>query len=296
MAGPLSHAAGPADSIGLLETELFALAAWRHYGIELRGYDGAWLLGRLDAFLGGAAGGTVSGLQGAMLRDAELARAASRFVSANAAPFFTRAAPFMAMRCAVLPLLRSVTWPVVWIAECADPAFVIALLVMLDEEGLLPRTQLFATNANEEVLAGLSRLRLDAPALAAQEELHLRAGGQAPLRSFLREDGDGFALLDRLRPNVVWSQHDLTAGASFNECHLVVCQRALSDFAAPVRKRVLGLFAESLCNFGILQVDVGAGHCGPELAREFVSVLGEQGVYKRRAEVLRPALGMAMHS
>ena len=296
MAGPLSQAAaGPDDPVALLETELFAHAAYRQYGVELRGYDGRWLHARLQAYLQGGGGGSVSSLQGAVLRDAALARAVFRFVSANQAPFFTRPASFMGLRCAVLPLLRSVTWPVVWIAECADPAFVTALAVMLDEEGLLPRTQLFATNANEQVLAEVSRLRLAPADLAVHEERHARGGGQAPLRDFLRQDEEGFALAERLREHIVWSQHDLTADASFNECHLVVCQRTLSDFGAAVRKRALGLFGESLCNFGILQIDAGDAPPGAELAREFACLLGEQGVYKRlptlaRAPLVMPAL------
>lgn len=274
--------AGAGDPVGLLETELLAEAAYRQYGVDLRGFDHRWLQGRLAQFSerSGAAG--ISALQGAILRDAALARAAFSFVSENPAAFFTRPASFMALRCAVLPLLRSVTWPVVWIAECGDPAFLIQLVVMLEEEGLLPRTQLFVTNANEDVLSTIAPLRLAPADTAEREELHLKGGGQAPLRQYGDCGDGGFVLHERLRSNIVWSQHDLAADASFNECHLVVCQRALSDFDSALRKRALSLFSESLCNFGILQLDAAALPASQELMRDFACLLGEQGIYKRR--------------
>lgn len=289
MAGALTADGLPAgDPVALMETELFAEAAYRQYGVDLRGFDRQWLLGRLSAFRQRAALESISALQGVMLRDPSLARAVFSFVNENAAAFFTRPSSFMALRCAVLPLLRSVTWPVLWIAECADPAFLIQLVVMLDEEALLPRTQLFVTNANEDVLSRVAALRLAAPVVAAYEELHLLGGGRAPLREYCEADDSGLVLKDRLRPHLVWSQHDLAADASFNECHLVVCQRPLAEFDPALRKRALGLFSESLCNFGILQLDAAALPASHELMRDFTCLLGEQGIYKRLPVEPRP--------
>ncbi|MGJ9420805.1 hypothetical protein ACHAC9_24145, partial [Massilia sp. CMS3.1] len=131
------------DAVAMLETELFAEAAYRQYGVDLRGFEREWLLGRLTAFNEGRTTGSISALQGDMLRDASAAREAFSFVSASDSTFFTKPTSFMALRSAVLPLLRSVSWPVLWIAECADSAFLIQLVIMLEEEGLLSRTELF---------------------------------------------------------------------------------------------------------------------------------------------------------
>lgn len=224
---------------------------------------------------------SISTLQGDILHDASVARAAFNFVSENEGSFFTKPTSFMALRCAALPLLRSAAWPVLWIAECADSALLIQLVIMLEEEGLLSRTQLFVTNANEDVLRQLASLHLDAPAFLERDEQNAKGGGQAPLSHYFKQTGTGYTLQDRLREHIVWSQHDLTADASFNECHMVICQRPLTHYSIDLRKRALGLFAESLCNFGILQIDSSSDPVSQDLMRDFTCLLGEQGIYKR---------------
>ena len=285
MAGPL-NTAGEADAaaIALLETELFSEAAYRRYGVDFRGFDKLRLMSRLDRYAAQSGLQGISGLQGAMLRNPDAARAAFRFASESASAFFTRPDTFMALRCAVLPLLRSATWPVVWLAECSDPAFLFQFVVMLEEEGVRGRTQLFATNANEDVLSVAAAARIGPEEMPAREALHAKGGGKAPLVSFCEQDADGFFLRAGLARHVVWSQHDLAADASFNECHLVICQRPLPDFEPALQKRALGLFSESLCNFGILQLEAPAGNPGHELMRDFACLLGEQGIYKRLPE------------
>lgn len=265
----------------MLETELFAEAAYRRYGVDLRGFDREWLLERLTTFQERRMTASISTLQGDILHDSSVARAAFSFVSQNEGSFFTRPTSFMALRCAALPLLRSTAWPVLWIAECADSALLVQLVIMLEEEGLLPRTQLFVTNANEDVLSQVASLHLDVPTFLERDEQNAKGGGQAPLHNYFEQTGTGYTLQDRLRENIVWSQHDLTADASFNECHLVICQRALTHYSIDLRKRALGLFAESLCNFGILQIDSSSEPVSQDLMRDFICLLGEQGIYKR---------------
>ena len=265
----------------MLETELFAEAAYREYGVELRGFEPEWLLGRLLAFNQHRMIRSISVLQGDVLRDVSLARDAFAFISENDGSFFIKPASFMALRCAVLPLLRSVSWPVLWVAECADSAFLMQLVIMLEEEGLLSRTELFVTNANEEVLNRVASLHVTPEEFHARDEVYIRGGGRAPLCNYFEQNETGYELQDRLRHHIVWNQHDLTADSSFNECHLVICQRKLTDYGSALRKRALKLFADSLCNFGILQLDGSSNPVTHDLMRDFTCLLNEQGIYKR---------------
>lgn len=265
----------------MLETELFAEAAYRQFGVDLRGFEREWLLGRLTAFNAHRMTGSISALQGEILRDASVAREAFCFVSESAGPFFTRPTSFMALRCAVLPLLRSVSWPVLWIAECADSAFPIQLVIMLEEEGLLSRTELFVTNANEDVLSRAASLRVASNEFLVRDEQNIRGGGRMPFHHYFEQNEGGYVLQDRLRQHIVWSQHDLAADSSFNECHVVICQRRLAEYGSDLRKRALKLFAESLCNFGIMQIDASSAPICHDLMGNFTCLLAEQGIYKR---------------
>lgn len=271
----------PQDAIAGIETDLLVECLYRRFGVDFRGFERQALGRRFARFCEHNGFDSLSALQGRILRDPLLARRALCYASQSPSAFLTGAIPFTAMRCAVLPVLRSVSWPGIWIAECGDPALVVQLAAMLDDEGLLDKTQLFVTNANDDLLREVSKLQLDAAALARSDEQHLKAGGKQPLRAYCEVHEDGVRLKAELCRNIVWAQHDLASDASFMECHMAVCQRPLRDMGPALQLRALGVFAQSLCNFGILQVEPPASIAPSELARNFISLLPEQGIYRR---------------
>ena len=276
--------------IALMEAGLFIEAVYRQYGCDFRGFDKLAMKHKLEVLSARSGTESISALQGRVLRDHALAREAFRFLSVSATPFLTTPSSFMALRCAVLPVLRSASWPVIWLAECADPGIVVQMAVMLAEEGLAGKTQLFITNPNEEVLSEVALLRFDAQSMAGRDAGHLRSGGQRALAEYCDQAGDSFSLRPELRENIVWSQYDLASDASFKEFELVVCQRPLGDFELALQRRALDIFGKSLCNFGILQIESPHVSLSADLGRDFVSILPEQGIYRRCPSVVSATL------
>lgn len=279
MAGPLTSS----DECGVaqLETSLFVEGLYRRYGVDFRGFEAAGVERRLQAFLPRAGVDSISALQGKVLHDLAFARQAMRHLSESASAFLTRAPCFMAMRCAALPVLRSASWPVIWVAECSDPGLVLQLAVMLEEEGLLGKTQLFVTSANDDLLGEVQAVAVPAAGMPERDERHLLGGARHSLLDYCERDGAFYKLRADLRQNIVWGQYDLASDASLNEFHLILCQRPLKQFALPLQRRALGLFRQSLCNFGILQLEPPSAVLGTEFARDFTCLLGEQGLYRR---------------
>lgn len=269
------------DDVGPLETRLLVEAVYRRYGLDFRGFAREAMERKLCGLQQDAGLANISALQGRVLHDAAYAREALRTLSASSSNFFTTGACFMALRCAALPLLRSASWPVVWVAECGDPGLIISLAVMLEEEGLLGKTQLFVTSANDDVLSDIGALDFPARQLAARDEDHFRSGGSKSLSAYCDLVDGNYRLRDGLRHNIVWGQYDLASDASFNEFHLVICQRPLREFDHELQRRALGLFADSLCNFGILQVEPPSDVLAAEFAKTFISLLSEQGIYRK---------------
>jgi chemotaxis protein methyltransferase CheR len=272
-----------ADDSGLaqLETSLFVEGLYRRYGVDFRGFEPVGLGRKLDTFLAEAGVDNISSLQGRVLHDFGFARQTMRHLSHSASGFFTTPQCFMAMRCAALPVLRSASWPVVWLAECGDPGLVMQMAVMLEEEGLLGKTQLFVTSANDELLGEVEALAVTADSMPEREERHLKGGGRRALADYCVRDGALYTLRPELRQNIVWGQYDLASDGSFNEFHLIVCLRPFKEFDLPLQRRALGLFSQSLCNFGILQLEPPSDVLGTEFAKDFTCLLGEQGVYRR---------------
>ena len=268
-------------SLAELEASLFAEGVYRRYGVDFRGFELAGLVRRLADFLAQSGIESIAALQGRVLHELDFAKRVMCHLSRGESAFFTAPACFMAMRCAALPLLRSASWPVIWVAECGDPGLVLQMAVMLEEEGLLGKTQLFVTSANDDVLGEVSAIAVAADSMPERDARHLKGGARRSLTEYCEREGDAYTLRAELRHNIVWGQYDLASDASFNEFHLIVCQRPLKQFELPLQRRALGLFSQSLCNFGILQVEPPSALLGTEFAKDFTCLLGEQGVYRR---------------
>ncbi|MES3023451.1 MAG: hypothetical protein V4857_17950 [Pseudomonadota bacterium] len=279
---PAARAAAPEEhATDRVETALLVEGVYRRFGVDLRGFDQPRLAARLAAFIARKGIDSISSLQGRVLRDDELARETLRFVAESTGAMAADGHAFTALRCAALPVLRSASWPVIWVAECGDAELVLQLAAMLDEEALLRRALLFVTHANEDLLAATAALRIGARQLDGLEARHAKAGGKRALRDYLEGDGDAYRVRPAFRSGIVFCQYDLSSDASFRECHAIVCARPLHDFDGALQSRALEIFSSSLCNFGILQVEAPAGILHSALRRDFACVLAEQGVYRR---------------
>ncbi len=245
------------DRVEGIETTLLLGGLHELYGVDFRGYDPGFLKSRLHVFMQARGCRNISDLQAKVLHRPEVARDLMRHLSDVAIPLLDHRAHVLALRHAVLPLLRSCPHSNIWIAECARATSVMTLAMLLEEEGLYDRAHLFATNANPDLLAEVSALKYDL----------VGAGVDA----------------DAMRRNMTMAQFDLVGDASFNEFQLIVCERPLHDLGMPLQHRVMRLFSESLCPFGILQITPCSDLARSSFSVNYKAISREHGIYQRIA-------------
>jgi chemotaxis protein methyltransferase CheR len=278
MAGQLSPEDAGADA---LETRLFLQALEGRFGVDFLGFEAGPMQAKLEACLAASGAESISALQGRALRDellgADVIRALNRSNTATPGEVFHQ----MALRCALLPLLRSAPWPAVWLADCTDAHVPVLLLALLHEENLLERTRVFVTSGAEHALDDLRALRLSGADVERLQALHHSSGGQTHLTRHLRREGDTFTLDPALRAPLSWHVHHLGTDASFREFHAILAPRPLAEYGDALRARALRVFSASLCPFGVLQLDDGGCSRAALLGERFEPVLGDYGVYRR---------------
>jgi chemotaxis protein methyltransferase CheR len=266
-----------------LEIALLLQALHGRLGVDFSGYDEPAFKVTLDELARALDLDNISALQGRVLRDDQLGAAVVRMLGKSVDTYFSDPNHLMALRCAMLPLLRSSPWPSVWLADCFDVKLAISLLICLEEEGLREKTQVFATSSSEALLAQVNTLRLSAAEMGDLDTYHKRSGGRQDLRGYFSESDDHFSLRPALRTGFFGCQHDMATDASFREFQTIVCARPMGQYGNELRRRALGLFCDSLCGFGILQVDLQNGYRDPPLTDCFAPVLVEQGIFRRLA-------------
>lgn len=249
-----------------LEIDLLLEALLQRHGYDFRDYDRQLVRRKLLGVMAARELKTVSALQERVLHEPGAASGVLRALAVSPAALFDDPARARRARELLAANLRSSALPKVWLAECAGVGEAWTLAILLQEEGLLARTEIFATMANDELLAEVREATLDVAALPALQEQYLQAGGSATLAEYFEVKDGRAALLPRLRARITWAGHNLVTDASFNEFQAIVCCRALADFGPMLRQRVLRLFHESLAHFGVLGIDrelaPGDAHAG----------------------------------
>ena len=238
-----------------LEIELLLEALFQRHGYDFRDYDRPAVRRKLLEVMRQRGLKTVSSLQERVLHEPGAASNVLRALAVAPAALFDNPVCAGQARIALGSNLRPVALPRVWLAECAGVGEAWALAILLHEEGLLARTEIFATLANDELLADVREASLDAAELPALQENYMRSGGAGLLADYFElRDGRAY-LLPRLRARITWAQYNLVTDASFNEFQAIICRRALADFGPMLRQRALRLFHDSLSRFGVLGID-----------------------------------------
>jgi chemotaxis protein methyltransferase CheR len=163
---------------------------------------------------------------------------------------------YRAFREKVVPLLRTYPFIRLWNAGCATGEETLSLAIVLEEEGLLERTRIYATDFNAGVVERARSGEFPIARMKAYTENYLKAGGQTEFSRYYAADGPVAHFTPALLENVVFAKHNLVSDGSFNEFHAILCRNVLIYFGNPLQQRVHELFHDSLVNFGVL----GLGH------------------------------------
>lgn len=272
-----------AQEIEDLEIDLLLEAVLQRFGLDFRGYLREPLRRKLHGFMQENSLETVSAVQERILHDAGTGARLLRALSKQPAALFDDPGHFLLLRGLIGAWLRSRPAPKIWIAECVSAEDAFSLAILLWEEELYDRTQIFATCANEDLLQEASQGTISTFRLDEYERNYRASGGRRSLRDHLREENGQTAFVPQLGANITWAQYNLATDASFNEFELIMCRNTLADFGSALKRRTLQLFHDSLARFGILSAD-GIDHpeTDPSIAG-YTTIQREAGLYRRIA-------------
>lgn len=265
-----------------LETDLLLEALFQCFGFDFRAYERGAFKRKLHQLMQERSLATISQLQDRVLHDAASRAALLRALSVPAAALFDDPQQARQLRTVLSSCLRGSALPRVWLAESAGFEEAWALVILLADEQLHTRTEIFATMANDEMLAQVREASIAVERMAEYQENYLKSGGQANLADCFEIHGKRAVLIPQLRNRITWAQYNLVTDASFNEFQLILCRRALADFGPVLRQQTLTLFHDSLSLFGVLGLDRELDD-GDALSANYAAVFAHQPWYKRIA-------------
>jgi chemotaxis protein methyltransferase CheR len=227
-------------------------AVYLKYNYDFRDYTGASQKRRVLAALQAMDCATVSELQARVMHDPGAFAQLLQFLTIPVTEMFRDPEYFLAIRQQVAPVLKTYPSLNVWVAGCSTGEEVYSLAILLQEEGLLERTQIYATDINPDSLEAARRGVMPLERMRLYTENYQRSGGKRAFSDYYTAAYGG-ALFERsLVENVTFADHSLATDSVFAETHFISCRNVMIYFNRRLQNRVLGLFHESLCHRGFL--------------------------------------------
>lgn len=263
-----------------IELKMLMEAVYLKYNYDFRDYTGASQKRRILVAMREMDCDTVSALQAKVMHDPSGFAQLLQYLTIPVTEMFRDPEYWVALREHVLPFLKTYPSLKVWVAGCSTGEEVYSLAILLQEEGLLDRTIIYATDINPESLEAARRGVFALDRMRTYTENYQRAGGKGAFSDYYTAAYDGALFNRALVENVTFADHSLATDSVFSETHFVSCRNVLIYFNRKLQDRVLGLFHESLCYRGFLGL-------GSKESIEFSSYATRFDVLSRRERIYR---------
>ena len=267
-----------------IEVRLVVEAIYLRYGHDFRDYAPASLKRRLLHAQKQMELPTLSAVQELVLRDATAFSRLLEHLTVPVSEMFRDPAYYRALRSHVVPVLKTYPSLKVWIAGCGCGEEAFSMAILLQEEGLLERTILYATDINPAALARARQGVFTAEQARLFTSNYQKAGGTAAFSSYYTAAYDGVVIDKQLRRHITFADHSLATDSVFAEMHLVSCRNVLIYFNRELQDRALGLFHDSLVHRGFLGLGTKESLEFSAYMKRFAPVSKPERLYRKVAE------------
>jgi chemotaxis protein methyltransferase CheR len=239
-----------------IEIKLLIDAIYLKYNYDFRDYSRASQKRRIEQGITALKCQTISELQSQVLYDPAVFMQLLQYLTIPVSEMFRDPSYFLSIREQVVPVLKTYPSLKIWVAGCSTGEEAYSLAILLQEEGLLECSIIYATDINPVSLEKAKKGVFPLDRMKLYAENYQAAGGKRSLEHYYT-GAYGGALFDKaLAEKITFSDHSLATDSVFSETHFVSCRNVVIYFNKALQNRAYGLFHESLCRRGFL----GLGH------------------------------------
>ncbi|MEE4241165.1 MAG: protein-glutamate O-methyltransferase CheR [Desulfopila sp.] len=265
-----------------LEIRLLLEAIYQKYGYDFRNYAGAHTKRRLKHRKTVSALRNYSEMLHRIIYDEEYFNSVLLDLSINVTEMFRDPWFYREVREIVVPHLQTYPFIKVWHAGCSAGQEVYSMAILLEEEGMKDRTQMYATDFNEPILARAKKGIYPLDAVRQYTLNYIESGGKESFSDYYTADDRHVILKSSLREKVLFSSHNLATDGVFGEMNVVFCRNVLIYFNKELQERVLRLFYDSLCPGGFLCLGSKESLSFTGFVDKFEIVAAREKIYRKR--------------
>ena len=264
-----------------LEISLLLDAIYRKYGYDFRDYSAASIKRRIMRRLSMSGLRSISELQHKIIYDESFFTDLLLDLSINVTEMFRDPSFYRVLRKNIFPVLKGLPFLKIWHAGCATGEEVYSLVILLKEEGLYNRSQVYATDFNEKVIHKAKEGIYDIERLKIYTHNYQKAGGLASFADYYTARYEYVLMNKSLKKNITFSDHNLVTDGVFGEMNMILCRNVLIYFGRELQNRVFRLFKDSLSNGGFLCVGTKESIRFSDISDDFEDVAKKEKIYRK---------------
>lgn len=268
-----------------IELRLLLEAIYQMYGYDFRSYSKASVKRRVQHRLHMSGLKNISQMIERVVHDREFFVALLNDMTVNVTEMFRDPWFYKAFREEVIPRLKTYPFIKIWHAGSSTGEEIYSMAILLTEEGLYERTQIYATDIDKVVLEKARKGIYPLASFKQYSENYLKAGGKASLSDYYTAKYDSVIMDQRLKKNIVFADHDLATDQVFGEMQVVVCRNVIIYFDRELQRRVFSLFRDSLDIGGILCLGSKETMRFSGCDDEFEVLVKEARIYRKKTRI-----------
>lgn len=265
-----------------LEIQLLLEAIYLKYGYDFRSYAFTHTKRRLEHRRSLEDFQSFSDMQHRVIYDEAFFNTLLLDLSINVTEMFRDPWFYKRVREVVFPHLKTYPFAKVWHAGCSAGQEVYSMCILLEEENMEDRVQVYATDFNELILQKAKDGIYPMDLVREYTSNYQKAGGTRSFSNYYMADYDNVIMKRSLKENVLFSSHNLVTDGVFGEMNVIFCRNVLIYFNRELQNRVLNLFLDSLCPGGFLCLGSKESLRFSNVADQFEVVSEREKIYRKK--------------
>lgn len=270
------------NNISELEISLLLEAIYQKYHYDFRQYSEAHIRRRVMNRMAMSGLEDISQMQSKVLNDEKFASILLQDLSITVTEMFRDPSFYRSLRENVIPILKTYPFIKIWHAGCATGEEAYSMAIIMQEEGLYDRTTIYATDFNQQALNKAKEGIFSNGMIKEYTTNYQLSGGKESFSSYYTSHYDNVIMMQSLKKNIVWANHNLVTDSVFAEAHLILCRNVLIYFDKNLQNKVQKLFYNSLINGGILCLGSKESLRFTDLYKEYTELDNKQRIFKKK--------------
>lgn len=267
-----------------IEIDLILEAIYEKHGYDFRNYGRAHIKRRLLHRLQLSKLKSISEMQYKLLYEDSFFNLILKDFSINVTEMFRDPSFYKQLREEIIPILKTYPFIKIWHAGCSSGEEVYSMAILLMEEGLYDRTQIYATDFNHQILGKAKEGIYPISKIKEFTMNYQKSGGTGSFSDYYIAKYDSVIFNNDLKKNIIFAEHNLVNDSAFAEIHLLMCRNVLIYFNKELQNQVIKLFSSSILPGGYLCLGTKESIQFTDSNKSFTAIFDNEKIFKKKLQ------------